>query len=58
MAILVWFRRDLRDFDHVGKRILLAENKDQCFDAGINDFLTKPEILYATLLKWFEQHRG
>ena len=38
-----------------------AENRDQCFDAGMDDFIAKPanpEILYATLLKWFEQHRG
>lgn len=38
-----------------------AENKDQCFDAGMDDFIAKPvkpEILYATLLKWFEQQRG
>lgn len=38
-----------------------AENKDQCFDAGMDDFIAKPvklEILYATLLKWFEQQRN
>ena len=38
-----------------------AENKTQCFDAGMDDFLTKPakpEILYATLLRWFEKGRG
>ena len=32
-----------------------AENKDQCFSAGMNDFIAKPvvpEILYETLLKW------
>ena len=32
-----------------------AENKDQCFAAGMNDFITKPvvpETLYQTLLKW------
>jgi hypothetical protein len=37
------------------------ENKDQCFAAGMDDFLTKPvmpDTLYATLLKWFEQQRG
>jgi two-component system, sensor histidine kinase and response regulator len=38
-----------------------AENKEQCFDAGMDDFIAKPvkpEILYATLLKWFEQQRS
>jgi PAS domain S-box-containing protein len=38
-----------------------AENKDQCFDAGMDDFIAKPvkpEILYATLLKWLEKSRG
>ena len=35
-----------------------AENKDQCFEAGMDDFISKPvtpEVLYATLLKWFEK---
>jgi CheY-like chemotaxis protein len=38
-----------------------AENKDQCFEAGMNDFISKPvmpELLYETLLKWFEKGRG
>ncbi len=38
-----------------------AENKDQCFEAGMNDFIPKPvmpEVLYETLLKWFEKGRG
>ena len=36
-----------------------AENKDQCFEAGMDDFIAKPampEVLYETLLKWF--HKG
>ncbi len=36
-----------------------AEDKQRCIQAGMNDFLTKPvmpQVLYATLLKWF-QHR-
>ncbi len=38
-----------------------AENKDQCFEVGMNDFISKPvapEILYETLLKWFEKGRA
>ena len=34
------------------------ENKDQCFDAGMNDFIAKPvapEALYETLLRWLEK---
>jgi CheY-like chemotaxis protein len=32
-----------------------AEDKDACFQAGMNDFITKPvdpETLFMTLLKW------
>jgi len=35
-----------------------AENKDQCFAAGMNDFIAKPvipEVLYESLLKWLEK---
>jgi CheY-like chemotaxis protein len=38
-----------------------AENKDQCFEAGMDDFIAKPvipEMLYETLLKWFGRRRG
>lgn len=38
-----------------------AENKDQCLDAGMDDFITKPakpELLYEKLLKWLEKGRG
>ena len=35
-----------------------AENKDQCFAAGMDDFIAKPvipEVLYECLLKWLEK---
>ena len=38
-----------------------AENRDQCFEAGMDDYIAKPvtpEVLYATLLKWLEKRRG
>lgn len=38
-----------------------AENKDQCFAAGMDDFIAKPvtpEVLYEILLKWLEKGRG
>jgi len=38
-----------------------AEDKERCFEAGMDDFISKPvtpELLYETLLKWFEKGRG
>jgi CheY-like chemotaxis protein len=38
-----------------------AEDKNQCFEAGMDDFISKPvkpDVLYETLLKWFEKGRG
>ena len=38
-----------------------AENKDQCFAAGVDDFIAKPvtsKVLYETLLKWLKKGRG
>lgn len=35
-----------------------AEDKARCYEAGMNDFISKPatpEVLYATLLKWLEK---
>jgi CheY-like chemotaxis protein len=34
---------------------VFSEDKANCLDAGMNDFLTTPvvpELLYATLLRW------
>ena len=35
-----------------------ADDRQRCMDAGMDDFIAKPvdpDILFATLLKWFEK---
>lgn len=37
-----------------------AEDRQRCFEAGMNDFVSKPakpDVLYATLLKWLSASR-
>jgi PAS domain S-box-containing protein len=38
-----------------------AEDRSRCFDAGMDDFITKPvdpEKLFETLVRWLERSRG
>ncbi len=38
-----------------------AEDKEQCFKAGMNDFIAKPvvpDVLFSTLLRWMESKRS
>jgi CheY-like chemotaxis protein len=38
---------------------VFAEEKSRCFEAGMNDFLSKPcdpDALFATLLRWLDRH--
>jgi CheY-like chemotaxis protein len=38
-----------------------AEDRERCFDAGMDDFVSKPvepDALFATVLKWLSQVRA